>query len=117
MKLTVRAVIALKAEHRLELLLDLTGFARSTFFYHQARLRAPNPQERIETAVTEIFEENHGRYEHRRIHRDGQARVTVAKKTVLKVMRSVRLVCKVRRTKVYNSYQGEQGNITLPLTC
>ena len=118
MKLTVRAVIALKAEHRLDLLLDLTGFARSTFFYHQARLRAPDTREKIKTAVTEIFEENHGRYGHRRIHTEMVKQGwTVAKKTVLKLMRSVRLVCKVRRTKVYNSYQGEQGNITLPLTC
>ena len=36
---------------------------------------------------------------------------TVAKKTVLKLMRSLRLVCKVRRKKRYNSYQGEQGTV------
>ena len=33
----------------------------------------------------------------------------MAKKTVLKLMRVLRLVCKVRRRKHYNSYQGEQG--------
>jgi len=94
------------------LLLDVAGLARSTFFYHQARLRAPDPQERIKTAVTEIFEENHGRYGHRRIHTEMVKQGwTVAKKTVLKLMRSLRLVCKVRRKKRYNSYQGEQGKI------
>ncbi len=36
---------------------------------------------------------------------------TVAKKTVLKLMRSLGLVCKVRRKKRYNSYQGGQGRI------
>jgi len=49
-------------------LLDVAGLARSTFFYHQARLQAPDPQEVIKAAVTEIFEKNHGRYGHRRIH-------------------------------------------------
>jgi hypothetical protein len=37
-------VIALKAEHRLEVLLDVAGLPRSTFFYHQARMLAPDPQ-------------------------------------------------------------------------
>ena len=33
----------------------------------------------------------------------------MAKKTVLKLMRSLLLVCKVRRRKRYASYRGEQG--------
>jgi putative transposase len=32
-------------------------------------------------------------------------------KTVLKLMRALGLVCKVRRRKRYNSYQGDQGRI------
>ena len=103
-------MIALKAEHRLEVLLDVAGLPRSTFFYHQARLLAPDPQADLKAAVTCIFEKSHARYGHRRVHielvKQGWA---VAKKTVLKLMRSLRLVCKVRRKKRYNSYQGEQG--------
>ncbi len=106
----MRAVIALKAEHRLEVLLDVAGLARSTFFYHQSRLQRPDPRASLKTAVTEIFEKSHGRYGHRRIHiellKQGW---TIAKKTVLKLMRSLRLVCKVRSRKRYSSYQGEQG--------
>jgi putative transposase len=94
----------------LEVLLDVAGLARSTFFYHQARLSGPDPRASLKAAVTEIFKKNHGRYGHRRIHiellKQGW---TVAKKTVLKLMRSLRLVCKVRSRKRYNSYQGEQG--------
>jgi putative transposase len=94
------------------MLLDVAGLARSTFFYHQARLQAPDPQETLKTAVTEIFEKNHGRYGHRRIHTEllkhGWA---VAKKTVLQLMRALGLVCKVRRKKRYTSYQGEQGTV------
>ncbi|WP_236803005.1 IS3 family transposase [Arthrobacter sp. FW306-05-C] len=94
----------------MEVLLDVAGLARSTFFYHQARLNRPDPQASLKAAVTEIFTKNHRRYGHRRIHiellKQGWR---VAKKTVLKLMRSLRLVCKVRSRKRYNSYQGEQG--------
>ncbi|MET4588572.1 IS3 family transposase [Arthrobacter sp. 754] len=108
----VQALIALKADFPLPVLLQAAGLARSTFFYHQARLQAPDPQEAIKAAVTEIFKKNHGRYGHRRIHIEMvKYGWTVAKKTVLKLMRSLGLVCKVRRRKRYNSYQGGQGRI------
>ena len=108
----VQAVIALKADFPLPVLLQVAGLARSTFFYHQSRLGAPDPQEALKAALTEIFTKNHGRYGHRRIHLELlKLGWTVAKKTVLKLMRSLGLVCKVRRRKRYNSYQGEQGGI------
>ena len=90
----------------------MAGLARSTFFYHQAKLNGPDPRASLKAAVTDIFTKNHGRYGHRRIHiellKQGW---TVAKKTVLKLMRSLRLICKVRSRKRYNSYQGEQGTV------
>jgi putative transposase len=90
--------------------LDVAGLPRSTFFYHQARLLAPDPQAELKAAVTGIFEKSHARYGHRRVHIElVKQGWTVAKKTVLKLMRLLRLVCKVRRKKRYNSYQGEQG--------
>jgi len=108
----VQAVIALKAGFPLPVLLQVAGLARSTFFYHQARLQAPDPKEALKAAVTKIFEKNHGRYGHRRIHTElARQGWTIAKKTVLKLMRSLRLICKVRRKKRYNSYQGGQGTV------
>jgi putative transposase len=90
----------------------VAGLARSTFFYHQARLQVPDPQASLKTTVTKIFKKNHGRYGHRRIHAELLKQGwTVAKKTVLKLMRALGLVCKVRRKKRYNSYQGEQGAV------
>ncbi|WP_307049360.1 IS3 family transposase [Arthrobacter oryzae] len=104
--------MALKAEHRLEVLLDVAGLPRSMFFYHQARLLAPDPQAELKAAVTGIFEKSHARYGHRRVHIElVKQGWTVAKKTVLKLMGVLGLVCKVRRKKRYNSYQGEQGVI------
>lgn len=64
----VQALIALKADFPLPLLLQVSGLARSTFFYHQARLQAPDPQEELKASIRDIFEKNHGRYGHRRVH-------------------------------------------------
>lgn len=108
----VLAVISLKADHRLTDLLDAAGLARSTFFYHQARLAAPDPQAELKAVVTEVFTTNHGRYGHRRVHGElTKAGWQIAKKTVLKLMRELGLVCRVRRRRRYTSYQGQVGPI------
>ena len=78
----------------MEVLLDVAGLARSTFFYHQSRLQGPDPRASLKAAITEIIKKNRGRYRRRRIDiellKQGWK---VAKKTVLKLMRSLRLVC------------------------
>lgn len=108
----VQAVISLKAEHPLSVLLDVAGLARSTFFYHQSRLGQPDPQADLKAAIQEAFDKAKGRYGHRRIHRElGKSGWQVAKKTVLKLMRELKLVCHVRRKKRYNSYKGQPGQI------
>lgn len=106
----VRAVVALKAQYRLDLLLQVAGLARSTFFYHQARLDRPAPQAELKSAIEQIFTTNHGRYGHRRIHLIlCAAGWQVAKKSVLKLMRELGLVCRARRKRAYISYQGRVG--------
>ena len=108
----VHALIALKADYRLPVLLQVSGLARSTFFYHQARLTSTDPREALKRAITDVFTTNHGRYGHRRIHTElAKQGWVVAKKTVLKLMRELALQCKVRRRKRYNSHQGDQGVI------
>lgn len=106
----VQALIALKATFPLPVLLPVAGLARSTFLYHQARLqarlqarinkRSSKPRSRETTAGTGTAASTP------KLVRHGW---TVAKKTVLKLMRSLQLVCRVRRKKRYNSCQGEQG--------
>ena len=94
----------------MEVLLDVAGIPRSTFFYHQSRLQGPDPRASLKAAVTEIFEKSRARYGHRRVHAElTKQGWKIAKKTVLKLMRLLRLVCKVRRKKRYNSYQSGQG--------
>jgi len=104
-------VIALRAEHRLEVLLEVAGLARSTFFYHQARLDRPDPHAELKAAITTAFDASRRRG-HRVVHRAlRKAGWRVAKKTVLKLMRELGLVCLIRRRRRYNSYQGEVGKI------
>ena len=94
------------------MLLDVAGLARSTFFYHQARLSRPDPHAELKAAVTEAFTASLGRYGHRRVHHVlTGAGWRVAKKTVLKLMRQLGLICRARRKRRYVSYQGEVGQI------
>lgn len=107
-----QAVASLKAEHPLGVLLEVAGLARSTFFYHQARFDCEDPQATLKAAIREAFNDARGRYGHRRIHAVLTRRGwRVAKKTVLKLMRELGLVCKVRRRRRYNSWKGETGKI------
>ena len=112
----VDAVVSLKAEHRLDVLLEIAGLARSTFFYHQARRQTPDPHADLKAAITEAFEGSHGRYGHRRIHQVlVRAGRRVAKKTVLMLMRTLGLICRVRRKRKYIAYQGRVGVIAANL--
>jgi putative transposase len=108
----VNAVVTLKAEHSLTDLLAAAGLARSTFFYHQARLDAPDPHAELKAAITEVFTVNKGRYGYRRVHRvlTGNG-WQVNRKTVLKLMRLLGLASTSRRKRRYASYQGEFGQI------
>lgn len=107
-----RAVAALKADYPLAVLLDVAGLARSTFFYHQARLDAVDPQAELKAAISKEFHDAKARYGHRRIHSElAKQGWQVAKKTVLKLMRVLGLTCKVRRRRKYNAFKGEAGVI------
>jgi putative transposase len=106
-------IATLKARYPLAVLLAVAGLARSTFFYHQARIAQmtpEDPQAELKKAVTEAFTQARGRYGHRRVHtvlaRQGWE---VAKKTVLALMRTLGLICKIRRRRPYLSWKGEVG--------
>lgn len=108
----MNAVVTLKAEHSLTDLLAAAGLARSTFFYHQARLDNPAPYAELKVAITEVFTVNKARYGYRRVHRVLiQNGWRVNRKTVLKLMRELGLASSSRRKRRYVSYQGEVGQI------
>ncbi|MGW6935508.1 IS3 family transposase [Lentzea sp. NPDC054927] len=91
-------------------LLEVAGLARSTFFYHQARLSRPDPQAALKAAITEVFTEAKARYGYRRVHAMlTRAGWQVAAKTVLKLMNTLGLVCQVRRRRRYRGWSGLSG--------
>ncbi|SNS89783.1 IS3 family transposase [Rhodococcoides kyotonense] len=108
----VTAVVSLRAQYRLDVLLDVAGLARSTFFYHQSRLGRPDKHAALKAEITSVFSGSHNRYGHRPVHRTLKNKGwRVAKKTVLKLMRVLGLHCPVRRRRRYVSYQGEVGAV------
>ncbi|MDJ0393998.1 IS3 family transposase [Rhodococcus sp. G-MC3] len=108
----VLAVVSLKAQYRLDVLLDVAGLARSTFFYHQSRLDSSDKQAELKAAITAEFDGSYQRYGHRPIHRVLKNKGwRVAKKTVLTLMRVLGLHCPIRRRRKYVSYQGQVGAV------
>jgi putative transposase len=104
----VQAILDLKAAHPLSVLLEVAGVARSTFFYHQERLKRPDPHADLNAAIQSAFARAKGRYGYRRVHREMvKAGWRVAKKTILKHMRALGLVCHVRRRRRFTTYRGE----------
>lgn len=108
----VAAVDALKAEYPFLLLLQVAQLARSVYDYHQRRSDPKDRYADLKDAIRTIFAGAHGRYGHRRIYDElKKAGWTVAKKTVLALMRAMHLVCHVRRCQAHSSYNGEVGTV------
>lgn len=101
----------LRHKHKLSLLLGASGLPRSTYYYYAKHRAKPDKYSEIKKQVTEIYEENKGRYGYRRItdelHNRGKV---VNHKTVQRLMREMGLFCRVRM-KRYISYRGDVGKI------
>jgi transposase InsO family protein len=57
----------LRQKHKITLLLEIAGIARSTYYYHAKQLEKPDKYGEVKTALTTIYHENKGRYGYRRI--------------------------------------------------
>lgn len=85
--------------------------ARSTYYYYVATDSKPVKYAEVKERIKAIFHENKGIYGYRRILWCLRAESYVINhKTVQKLMRELRLCCKVRLKK-YKSYRGEVGKI------
>ena len=91
-------------------MLQISKLAKSTFYYH---LKASQTDKYIEEKqeIKEIFEANKQRYGYRRILLVlRQKGYVINHKTVLKLMKSLNIQGKQRRSK-YRSYKGEVGKV------
>lgn len=107
----VLAIQELRQKYSLSILLNVAGVAKSSFYYHRKQLNVIDKYEIEKKLISEIFHQNKGRYGYRRITLDLRNRgVVLNHKTVLKLMKTLGLECKVRMKK-YRSYKGEIGKI------
>ena len=89
----------------------MSGVARSTFYYHIKRKDIDKYQSE-KAEITEIFNENKGRYGYRRITALLKANGhCINHKTVLKLMRTLNLKGKQQKNGKYHSYRGEVGKV------
>ena len=103
-------VDALKQTHALSDLLARLGLARSSYFYHRARLQVADKYGDVRRTIADIFERNHRCYGYRRIHASlGRQDVSISEKVVQRLMKQERLVVAAKKRRRYASYMGEIG--------
>jgi Transposase and inactivated derivatives len=93
-------------------LLKIAELARSTFYYHLKQLKKEDKYKEIKEEIYSIFHENKGRYGYRRITLELKNRgFKINHKTVLRLMKLMRLKSIQRPKRRYNSYKGTIGKI------
>lgn len=101
----------LRHEFDLEVLLNQTNMARSSFYYHQKQSDLPDKYIEIKELIKTIYNQHKGRYGYRRITDELQNRaIIINHKTVLRLMKLLGLKS-IIRVKRYKSYRGENGKI------
>lgn len=105
-----QAVDALRNAHPLSELLGALELARSSYFYHHARLRLGDKYADMRGTIAEIFNKNRHCYGYRRVHAVLQRQgIVVSEKVVRRLMTQEQLVVYQRRRRQYSSYCGEIG--------
>lgn len=92
-------------------LLEFANIPRSTFYYHLSILSKKDKYSVEKQEILNIFNQNKSRYGYRRILLElRNLGYTINHKTVLKLMKSLNIQGKQRKSK-YKSYKGEVGKI------
>ena len=103
-------ICELREKHSLDLLLQISGVPRSTYYYWVKHFDdKANKDREILSLITEIFEKNHRKYGYPRITQELKNRgYTVNKKRVARLMKENGLSACPRKRK-YHSYKGLVG--------
>ena len=101
-------VDALKTTYTVaELLIEL-DLARSSYFYHRARLKSPDKYAEARIAIADVFQSNHRCYGYRRMRAAlGRRHMQLSEKVVQRLMKQERLVAATNKKRRYGSYLGE----------
>ena len=101
----------LRHQYDLNLLLNCTNVARSSFYYYQKKSKIPDKYKTIRECIRSIYHKHKGCYGYRRITDElNNGGIIINHKTVLRLMKSLGLKS-VIRVKKYKSYKGEHGKI------
>jgi putative transposase len=101
-------VDALRQTYDLAELLNEVGLARSSYFYHRARLEVADRYVEVRRAIGEIFESNHRCYGNRRMRASlNKQHVSISEKVVQRLMKQEQLVVAHPKRRRYGSYLGE----------
>ena len=103
-------VDALKETHALSDLLTELRLARSSYFYHRARLQVADKYAAARRTIADIFELNHRCYGYRRMHAAlSKQHIFISEKVVQRLMKQEQLSVAVTKRRRYGSYMGEMG--------
>jgi transposase InsO family protein/transposase-like protein len=101
-------VDALRQTYALPELFAVLALARSSYFYHRARLLVADKYAGVRRVIADIFELNHRCYGYRRIRATlGRQHVFLSEKVVRRLMKQERLTAATTRRRRYGSYLGE----------
>lgn len=99
---------ALKGLYALPELLAQLELARSSYFYHRARMKVADKYLAVRQMITDIFELNHRCYGYRRLHASLiRQHVSISEKVVQRLMKQESLVVAKPKRRRYGSYLGE----------
>ena len=92
------------------ILLKCANLARSSYYYYTGQISS-DKYSKIKSSIQQIYHKHKGRFGYRRITLMlRQAGQIINHKTVLRLMRELKLKSLIRRQK-YKSYKGEHGKI------
>jgi putative transposase len=101
----------LRQEHKISLLIEVSGLPRATYYYHARRLEEADKDKEVKEQITDIYHEHKGRLGYRRITLElRRIGMKINHKKVQRLIRQLGLICRVR-IKKYRSYKGEVGAI------
>lgn len=101
----------LRHQYNLNLLLNCSNMARSSFYYYQKKCKNPDKYKQTKEMITTIYHKHKGRYGYRRITDElNNTGIIINHKTVFRLMKVLGLKS-VIRLKKYKSYKGMQGKV------
>ena len=110
-----RLILGLRQEYKLEVLLQVAGLARSTFYYQRRALQVTNKHSEMKARICAVYNEHKGRYGYRRIAvalRNSMA-PPVNHKRVQRLMQKMGLRSLIRERRRYRHTRG-LGDVHIP---